>query len=119
MLHADNIIQEVTRRFPAFIISEEIDALPTVVCAFLSQSLLRGITERDIEVKHPFRELINEMSMSSDRVVSSCLSEIVAVLYDNLEKARFEEFLDTLSFPAQAQFRRDVDLWNARPPAAG
>ena len=114
MINSKNLIAEVKMRFPDFGIINEMDELPTVIFAFLSDELISAIHSKDRKIKNEFSELINKMAESDDKVVVSSFSEIVAVLCDNLEKNELEEYMSSLSVNAQELFSLNIKLWNSQ-----
>jgi hypothetical protein len=113
MINARNIVAEVRKRFPNFVITREIENSPTVLFGFLADHIFQAIKINDeITINHAIN-FVDELVSSNDDVVSACLTEIALGLY-YAEQASFQKFRNKLNGPSKNCFDENVRLWRSQ-----
>ncbi len=113
------IIKEVKNRFPDFVITAEMNDLPTVIFSFLTIDLIEAINNSNCIKLDVFVKLINDMEDytkdNNDNTVLACMSEFFLGIYDTTD-VEYNFFINKLSKAAQNRFDLTIKLWNGYIP---
>ncbi len=107
------VIEKIRVTFPDFVITKEMEDLPTVIIDFFTDYLISAISKKEIKIISDIGRFINEIALSKDKITSICLDEFLLNLYD-IEEQNLKKFMDNLSDHTILRYNKVSEVWSGK-----